>query len=333
MRKRFLAGAAVGAFFLWLALRNVSFPEVAAALRRVSLPLFGAFVLMHLSTLWVRAARWAMLLRPVAEVPSGRLVPPLAVGYMVNFLLPARAGELVRCWMLQRRDAVSPGTALGTVVVERLLDGLAVFLLLALAPFLIGSGDAAILARIKWAALGVLAAYVAMLVALYALGHHREVLGAFLARHPLVQRSRLLGRVVRLVVQFAEGLGVLRSGRDLAAAALVSIGLWAWAGLANLLAMHAIGLDLPGYAPFFLVVMQAFGVLVPSPGFVGPYQYAHVVALAVYGVSEAMALSLALLIHTGLFVAVLAPGFWFAAREHIGLRDIERASREEAAAD
>ena len=100
-------------------------------------------------------------------------------------------------------------------------------------------------------------------------------------------------------------------------------------GLANLVAMRAIGLELPAYAPFFLAVLQAFGVLIPSPGFVGPYQYAHVVALAVYGISEGVALSLALMIHTGIFIAVLGPGFWFAAREHVGLGEIEAASHGE----
>ena len=63
-------------------------------------------------------------------------------------------------------------------------------------------------------------------------------------------------------------------------------------------------------------------MLIPTPGFVGPFQYAHVVALGVYGIPEAVAISLALLIHAGIFIAVLAPGFWFAAREHLGIRDL-----------
>ena len=94
--------------------------------------------------------------------------------------------------------------------------------------------------------------------------------------------------------------------------------------------LRSLGLALPPYAPFFLLVLQAVGVLIPTPGFVGPFQYAHVVALGVYGIPQAVALSLALLIHAGLFVAVLAPGFWFAAREHLGLRDLSRATSREA---
>jgi uncharacterized protein (TIRG00374 family) len=327
--KRLAAGIALGAFFLWLALRNVHFSEMAATLRSVSLPAFGLFCLMHIGSLGLRALRWRILVRPLADVPAGRLLPPLAIGFMVNFLLPGRAGEFARAWLFGRREQVSTSATFATVVVERLFDGLAVICLLAPAPFLLGAGDPALMARIRWAALLLPVVYVAILIALILLSHHRETLGAFLGRHPVVQRRPLLGRVVHLVERFCEGLGVLHSWRSVAGIVLFSLTIWTWGALANALMMRAIGLELPGYAPFFLLVLQGFGVLIPTPGFVGPFQYAHVVALGVYGVPEAVAISLALLIHAGLFIAVLAPGFWFAAREHLGVRDLTVASRGE----
>jgi uncharacterized protein (TIRG00374 family) len=327
--KRLAAGAALGAFFLWLALRNVHFSEMADTLRRVSLPAFVLFCLMHICSLGLRAFRWRILVRPLAEVPVGRMLPPLAIGFMVNFLLPGRAGEFVRAWLFSRREKVSTSAVFATVVVERLFDGLAIICFLAPAPFLLGAGDPALLARIRWAALLLPVVYVAILTALILLSHHREALAAFLSRHPAVRRRPLLARVVHLVERFCEGLGVLRSWRAVAGTVLFSLLIWGWGSLANALMMHAIGLDLPGYAPIFLIVLQGFGVLIPTPGFVGPFQYAHVVALGVYGVPEAVAISLALLIHAGLFIAVLAPGFWFAAREHLGIRDLTVASRGE----
>jgi uncharacterized protein (TIRG00374 family) len=328
--RRFTLGAAVGAFFLWLALRNVSFGEIAATLRDASLPAFGLFVLMHIGSLGLRAVRWHLLVRPLAEIPVRRFLPPLSIGFMVNFLLPGRAGEVVRVWLLGRREEVSVSAAFATVVVERLFDGLAVICFLAPAPFLLAGGDPTLMARVRWAALLLPAAYVAILATLYLLGHHREALAAFLARHPLVQGRPLLARGVHLVERFCAGLGVLRSWRSLVGTVAFSLLIWGWGGLSNALMMRSLGLELPAYAPFFLLVMQAVGVLIPTPGFVGPFQYAHVVALGVYGVPQAAALSLALLIHAGLFVAVLAPGFWFAAREHLGLRELTRATREDA---
>jgi hypothetical protein len=327
--RRLALGAALGAFFLWLALRNVRVGEVAETLRAMSLPAFGLFCLMHLASLGLRALRWRVLVQPLADVPARRLLPPLAIGFMVNFLFPGRAGEVVRCWLLGRREKVSASAAFATVVVERLFAGLAIICFLAPAPFLLSSGDPVLLARIRWAALLLPALYVAILATLVLLGHHREVLAGFLSRHPVVRRRPLLARGVRLVERFCEGLGVLRSWKSVAGTVLLSLLIWGWGVLANALMMRAIGLDLPWYAPFFLIVLQGFGVLIPTPGFVGPFQYAHVVALGVYGVPEAVAISLALLVHAGIFIAVLAPGFWYAAREHLGLHELTQVSKQE----
>jgi uncharacterized protein (TIRG00374 family) len=327
--RRFALGAAVGAFFLWLALRHVDLGEVARTIGKVSVPIFGLFVLMHLGSLALRSLRWSVLVRPLAALPARALAPPLAIGFMVNYLFPGRAGEIVRCWLLARRERVSASAAFATVVVERLFDGLAVICFLAPAPFLIEGGDPVLMARVRLGALLLPVAYVALLGGLLLLSHRRAALAGFLSRHPIVQGRPLLQRAVHLIERFCEGLSVLRSWRSILATVGLSLLIWGWAALANGLMMRAIGLDLPRYAPFFLLVMQAVGVLIPTPGFVGPFQYAHIVALGVYGVPEATALSLALLIHAGVFAAVLAPGFWYASREHLHIRDLTQASKEQ----
>ena len=327
MIKRLAAGIALGAFFLWLALRNVHFAEMAETLRRVRLPVFGLFCLMHVGSLGLRSMRWRILLRPLAEVPIRRAMSPLAIGFMVNFLLPGRAGEIVRGWLLSRREKVSTSAVFATIVVERLFDGLAIICFLVPAPFLLGTGDAALLARIRMGALLLPIAYAAILTTLILISHHRERLAGFLSAHPVVLRRPLLARGVLLLERFCEGLAILRSWRPVAGVIFFSLLIWGWGGLANALMMREIGLDLPGYAPFFLLVLQAVGVLIPTPGFVGPFQYAHVVALGVYGVPEARAISLSLLIHAGIFIAVLVPGFWFAARGHLGVRELTQASQ------
>ena len=329
MIKRLAAGVALGAFFLWLALRHVQFSEMAATLRKVSLPVFGLFCLMHLVSLGLRSLRWRLLLQPLAVVPVRRVMPPLAIGFMVNFVFPGRAGEFVRAWLFSRREKVSTSAVFATVVVERLFDGLAIICFLAPAPFLLGAGDPLLLARIRWAALLLPVVYVVVLATLILLSHHRQALAAFFSRHPAVRRRPLLARGVQMVERFCAGLEILRSWKSIAGTVFFSLVIWTWGALANALMMRTIGLDLPGYAPFFLLVLQGFGVLIPTPGFVGPFQYAHVVALGVYGVPEAVAISLALLIHAGIFISILAPGFWFAAREHLGLRDLTRATRGE----
>jgi hypothetical protein len=328
--KRFLAGAALGALFLWYALRDVSFGDLAVNIGRVSLWWFGLFVLMHFGSLGIRALRWSALVRPIAPVPARRLLSPLAIGFMINFVFPARAGEIVRVWLLGRAERVSASAAFGSVVVERLCDVFAILCLVAIAPFFLGGDAPGLLAELWWIAPLLFAGYLAAVAALFMFGHHREALEGFLGRHPFVQRRPLLARLAKLVVKFAEGLTVLKSFRQVAIAIGLSLVLWGWGGLSNLLMLHAFGLDLPMFAPFLILMLQAAAFLVPTPGALGPFQIAHLVALRdIYHRQESEALAIALLIHAGLFVAVLAPGIWFAAREHLGVRELTVASRGE----
>lgn len=333
MIKRFVAGAALGAFFLWFALRGVAFGEVAANLGRVSLLSFGLFVLMHLGSFGIRALRWSALVRPLAPVPARRLLSPLAIGFMINFIFPARAGELVRVWLLARSEPVSASAAFGSVVVERLCDLFAILCLVALAPFFLAGDASGLLGRIRWLSPLLFAGYLAVVAGLFMIGHHRGALEAFLDRHPLVQRRPLLRRIANLAVKFAEGLTVLKSVRQLALALGLSLVLWGWAGLANLVMLRAFGLVLPVFAPYLLLMLQAAGFLVPTPGALGPFQLAHLVALGdVYGVPKSEALAVALVIHLGLFIAVLTPGLWFAARAHLGVRELSQATQADAGA-
>ena len=327
MIKRFVAGAALGAVFLWFALRDVAFGELAVNLGRVSLGWFGLFVLMHLGSLGIRALRWSALVRPIAPVPARRLLSPLAIGFMINFVFPARAGEIVRVWLLGRAERVSASAAFGSVVVERLCDVFAILCLVVITPFFLEGDASGLLGKIRWVSPLLFAGYLAAVGALFALGHHRGTLEAFLGRHPLVQRRPILMRLAKFVVKFTEGLTVLKSFRQVAIALVLSLVLWGWGGLANLLMLHAFGLHLPVFAPFLILLLQAAAFLVPTPGALGPFQFAHVVALGYYQRPESEALAVALLIHAGLFVAVLAPGFWFAAREHLGIRDLTQATR------
>lgn len=330
MIKRFFAGAVLGAFFLWFALRNVSFGEIAANLGRVSLAWFGLFVLMHLGSFGIRALRWSALVRPLAPVPARRLLSPLAIGFMINFIFPARAGELVRVWLLGRSERVSASAAFGTVVVERLCDIFAILCVLAATPFFLEGDASGLLGKIRWLSPLLFAGYLAVVAGLFLLGHHRGALEGFLDRHPLVWRWPLMRRAANLAVKFAEGLTVLKSLRQIALALALSLVLWGWGGLANMLMLHAFGLDLPLFAPFLLLLLQAAGFLVPTPGALGPFQLAHLVALRdVYHVQESEALAIALIIHLGLFIAVLIPGFWFAAREHLGVRELTEATRRD----
>ncbi len=90
----------------------------------------------------IRTWRWHYLLKPLKEVSMRDLFPVVVIGYMGNNVYPARAGELLRAYVLKRNESVSVSASLATVIVERIFDGLVmllfVFVALPTAPFLSG---------------------------------------------------------------------------------------------------------------------------------------------------------------------------------------------------
>src|SRR5690606_31179636 len=87
--------------------------------------------------LWVRALRWRIVLRPAVEMGQAEATSTVVIGYAANNVLPVRAGEVVRAVLVQRRHGASRLTVLGTIVVERVFDGLvlAAFLAVTIALF------------------------------------------------------------------------------------------------------------------------------------------------------------------------------------------------------
>ena len=89
----------------WVALRGVSWPETAAALRAAHLIYLPLIFIAGIVSLFSRALRWGVLLGPIATVRRRSLFAATAIGFAANMLLPLRAGEVLRPWILARKEA------------------------------------------------------------------------------------------------------------------------------------------------------------------------------------------------------------------------------------
>ena len=122
---------AFGLALLWLWLRTVSLPEVAAHARVQSWWAVGLMIALFLITSLIRARRWLLLLRPLAPVGMVRAFAMNAAGGLLNYVLPIRSGDAARAWWLWRRHRVPAGSALATIVIDKACDLAAVALFLA----------------------------------------------------------------------------------------------------------------------------------------------------------------------------------------------------------
>jgi hypothetical protein len=121
----------VSGAFVYLAFRKVDLKELRAAFLGVDYPLIVLGACVGLSGFLVRAFGWKHLLAPVGRLSGWRLFSPVAIGYMANNLLPARLGEFARAYVVGKREHVSKSSALATIIIERIFDGLTLLLILA----------------------------------------------------------------------------------------------------------------------------------------------------------------------------------------------------------
>ncbi len=312
-------GVAVSALLLWLAVRGVHLDEIGDSLARVRLAWLAPVLASIGIRFWLTAVRWRLLLRPVKRVGVHRLFGVVLIGFMANNVLFARMGEFVRAYALGKAESLSKSLSFATIVLERVFDG---FTLLA---FLV-AGVAFLRPErwLVWSAIASFCLYLAVLGGLLWLRTGHGV-ARLLARLPEGVRRRLAGPVD----SFALGLDVLGQPRALALTAALSLLIWL-VNVAGLWAMfQAFSLELSPWAAFLVLAILAVAVMLPStPGYVGPFQAGTVVALGLFGVGQADALSLSILYHAVNYVPITAAGFAYLAALNLTMGELRAAGEK-----
>jgi uncharacterized protein (TIRG00374 family) len=275
-------GLAISALALWLTLRGKDLEAIWAAAGRADYRYLWPYLAMLLVIHLVRTVRWGILLEPVARVPFARLNAASAVGFMALVLLPFRLGELARPWLVADRPRLRVSAALGSVVVERVADGLFTGLLLVLTLAAVPEGTPG-LALIRLFGLLVTAAFVALLAFLVLAARNRPLAVRLTGRLLGPVSPRLGTRVTAMVDAFIGGLRLVPSRAKVAAFFGLTATYWALNGLGMLVLARAFDIHLAPFAAFTVLGVLVVGVMIPAgPGMVGTFQGAVVLGLSLF---------------------------------------------------
>jgi uncharacterized protein (TIRG00374 family) len=239
----------------------------------------GVLVIVHLT----RSLRWKYLLAPLGvRIPTGPLLAISSVGFMAILALPARLGEFVRPGLMRKRG-ISASAALGTVAVERIVDGLLVSLFVFVAFFALRGPQApGWMMPTAYAAIGVFS--LAMIFLVGALKWPEKSVRFWLELSLL---PRFAPRIANLIEQKAldmiRGFEVMRDKRNLALFVAYSLVYWVCNGLGVYVLARAFGLPLTLVGGFATMGLVAVGITLPnSPGLVGQFQWFTLLGLSLY---------------------------------------------------
>ncbi|MDP1569530.1 MAG: lysylphosphatidylglycerol synthase transmembrane domain-containing protein [Vicinamibacterales bacterium] len=296
----------------------------------------GLVVLSYL----MRAHRWVYLLAPLGPVRLRTAFRTTVIGLALSVVLPARAGEFLRPYLLARQEGLSATATFATVVFERVLDLIAVLVLLALYLAAFDPGlevvNPAVFRAVQIGGLTMGALAAAGLVVLAVLAGHPERLHGIVLQVERVLPARLAHLVAGLARTFAEGLAIIRQPSRVLVSLGLSLLMWIVIAAQTWAVVAAFDIALPPAGALLVMAFLVVGVAVPTPGGVGGYHEAFRISVTTFfAAGNDVAIGAAIVAHMVSVMPGLVLGMWFAAQDGMsftGLRDLAGVAKAEETA-
>jgi uncharacterized protein (TIRG00374 family) len=310
------------ALVVWF-LRDANLGLVWSHVRSARIDLLIVALVFVALTLWIRAVRWQYLLAPIGRTRFRTVFRAGVIGFAALAILPARVGDLLRPYLVSRQEGLPFTSAFATIVMERVLDLVAVLVLMAV--YVWGMADVSswppqLLRPVEFSAAAGGAIAVALMALMWVLASHPERIGRFVHSTERILPAALARRLGELASTFSSGFAVARRPRGLMLSLFWSFPLWLAIAADTWAVTRAFGIDLPFSGTFLLQAMLVVGVAVPTPGGVGSYHEAYRLGVTTFfDPPNDLAVAAAIAVHFISFVPILLLGLWFMVQDGLSV--------------
>ncbi|HAW49799.1 TPA: hypothetical protein DCX16_02465 [bacterium] len=320
MKKRHILSFIISFLFLYLAVRNVDYENAKEALINADYRLFIPAMLVVIISFVPRAVRWDLFLKETKRISFNSLFSVMMIGFMVNNILPARLGEFARAYIIGRKEGISRSLSFGTIVLERIFDGLALL-------FLFGLGMI-ISPFPEWVrttgAVGLFVFTFGILFLIF-LKIKRDLMVRLVFNISSLIHKASSEKASYILDRFIDGLASLGNIRDILLITLYSIVAITMLGCEFHILLFSFGIDIPFYAPYFISAIVGLGTMIPAaPGYIGVFHSFCVGGLLLFGVEKDIALSYSIIVHLGQYIPVTLVGGFYLMKEGISWAQITK---------
>lgn len=327
LKTAIVIGLAVGLIALFL--RNADLGRVWESVTSARTDYLSLAVALTGVTFLIRAERWQYLLEPLGPTRFWTVFRTTVIGFGASAVLPARAGEVIRPYLLARREGLSATAAFATILVERILDLVAVLMLLALFLIFFDPGlearDSGFFLAIRFGGLVMAPIALAALLVMFFMAGHPDRLHAWLLKAERIFPARIATIIAKLAKTFAEGFGVVRRPERLLAAIAWSLALWIVIAVALWAVSIAFGIQMPFTGAWLMLAPLVVGVAVPTPGGIGGFHEAYRLgATGFFGADNDTAVGAAIVLHAISVLPVTIAGLLFMVQDGLKLGGMAR---------
>jgi len=297
----------ISILFIALAFHNADIRKVISILGTINisfiLPVLGFYYFAFV----LRVYRWKVILNG-ADIEVKALFKPLFKGYFFNCILPARAGDIYRSYLLGKKEKISKLKVFASVIFERIIDGLT--LVLILLAFICYKTPNPILIKIAFlTGLSFFGCFILLLF--YA--KKRDFLSKLV---PFKQKlcTGKFSNITYFLDNFSEGLDIFNSLYSIVKTFIITFVIWMIESVVILLIMKSLGITVSIFSSLFVLSVVALSIVIPSgPSGLGPYQWGYILGLSILGIGKETALAASFL-NQFLLLIVVSAGMLFYTR-------------------
>ena len=344
----FLCSMVISVVCLWLFMRHIEWSLLKKALMEANYWFVIPTTILNLVVYLFRAVRWKGLLAHIKKVPVLNLLSITCIGFMANNVLPARVGEVLRPFLLYKKESVKFSTSMATVIVERIFDmlGLIIFtaVIIALLPDYseyahhsfspvpahqaAGFGGSVIQSLKKWtevfAVVGVL-----MVIALFLIVTKPDFFKKILAKLTFFLSHTLKDKVFAFYDSFVHGLKILENRTETFRMMGYTLLIWIMCGAEIYCLGFSFHMQLPFVGACLVAICLALAIALPqAPGFIGVFHIAVLKSLDIFGIHSSAAQSYAIVLWVISVFPITAMGFFFLWKEGITFHDVVKLEEE-----
>lgn len=338
-----LSGLSISGVCLWLFLRDIEWDKLFLAMKGADYIYVLPAVLVAFSTYLVRVTRWELLVLPIKKVSFTNVFSATAIGFMANHILPARAGEIIKCVVLSKKEDIRTTGVFATVVMERLLDSVSLIIFATIVLAVISphgsdgmhpdayassnviNDDAHLIDQLK-KGIGILGGVcLVTVVFLVFLDVYAEKVLDIVGKLFFFLPHAIKDKVLHLLESFVQGMKVLKNIRQVLWLSFLSFSLWLLFVLSMIVLGYSFGIKLPFAGMCFVCICMSLAVALPqAPGYIGVFHFAVQKSLELFQVDLPAAQSFAIVLWAVNIFTSLIIGMFFLWKEGLTFGQIIR---------
>lgn len=290
--KEKIIGLIISLIFIGLICWNLDLKQLIATFKVFNYKVLLIFIPFYIAGLYLRGVRWKYLLCDNTDLTVKEAFFAFTTGNTLNSYLPARAGDFWRAYHIGKKLDQSKMKMLGSIILERIIDGVSVLLILAFAVLTYFKHSWVL--KITYLASFLFIGSLIFFFLIFKFNKTNIFFNKLSEIGILSKFKPFLKKTSELINKFMEGFQALNNPKCLSIAFLTSCLAWGIECAITYVLILGFGQHYGFSIAFFIISFIALSTIIPSSSvFVGPYQYAYILALGIYHIEKSNALGIA----------------------------------------